>query len=123
MLDRLAQDLLERESLDGEEVYRIIRTMTGREPAPPREVVAGEGLVIGGHEVPEPVMAPRPAAVAAALASPAPAVAARSNLTAANDTEAAASPAAQANAAPAGADTAAETGSSAAAASSTEPAP
>jgi cell division protease FtsH len=70
--DRLAHDLLERESLDGEEVYRVIRTMTGKEPAPPREVPPGEGLVIGGPEVPEAILAPRPAAAtAAALPLPA----------------------------------------------------
>jgi cell division protease FtsH len=65
VLDRLAQDLLERESLDGADVYNIIREMTGREPAPPRPAVPGEGLVIGGHDVPEPLLAPRPAANAA----------------------------------------------------------
>ena len=43
-------------SLDGEEVYRIIREMTGHEPAPPRPVPPGEGLVVGGHEVPESVI-------------------------------------------------------------------
>jgi cell division protease FtsH len=62
VLERLAQDLLERESLDGEEVYDIIRALTGREPAPSRPAPPGEGLVIGGHDVPEPVLAPRPAA-------------------------------------------------------------
>ncbi len=35
--------------------------MTGHGPAPTRPVPPGEGLVIGGHEVPEPVMAPRTA--------------------------------------------------------------
>ena len=66
VLERLANDLLERESLDGEEVYGVIREMTGREPAPPRKAMPGEGLVIGGHDVPEPVLAPRPAASAVA---------------------------------------------------------
>jgi cell division protease FtsH len=69
VLERLAHELLERESLDGEDVYRIIRAMTGREPAPTRQVVPGEGLVIGGHDVPEPVLAPRPAASAATAAA------------------------------------------------------
>jgi cell division protease FtsH len=59
VLDRIARDLLERESLDGEEVYRVVREMTGHGPAPTREVPPGEGLVIGGHEVPENVMQPR----------------------------------------------------------------
>ena len=59
VLDRVSLDLLERESLDGEEVYRIIREMTGREPAPPRPAPPGEGLVVGGHEVPEAVISPR----------------------------------------------------------------
>jgi cell division protease FtsH len=58
VLDRVSQDLLERESLDGEEVYRIVREMTGHGPAPTRPVPPGEGLVIGGHEVPEPVITP-----------------------------------------------------------------
>ncbi|HVT59350.1 MAG TPA: ATP-dependent zinc metalloprotease FtsH [Thermoanaerobaculia bacterium] len=66
VLDRLAHDLLERESLDGDEVYDIIRTMTGQDPAPTRPVAAGEGLVIAGHDVPEPVLAPHAAAAAAA---------------------------------------------------------
>ncbi|HEX3131931.1 MAG TPA: ATP-dependent zinc metalloprotease FtsH [Thermoanaerobaculia bacterium] len=59
VLDRIANDLLERESLDGDEVYRVVREMTGHGPAPTRPVPPGEGLVIGGHEVPEPVMQPR----------------------------------------------------------------
>jgi len=56
VLDRVALGLLERETLDGEEVYGIIRQMTGREHAPTRPVPPGEGLVIGGHEVPEAVV-------------------------------------------------------------------
>jgi cell division protease FtsH len=59
VLDRVSIDLLERESLDGEDVYRIIREMTGHEPAPTRPVPPGEGLVVGGHEVPEQVITPR----------------------------------------------------------------
>ncbi|HEV3459817.1 MAG TPA: ATP-dependent zinc metalloprotease FtsH, partial [Thermoanaerobaculia bacterium] len=70
VLERLAQELLERESLDGEEVYRTIREMTGREPAPPRQTVPGEGLVIGGRDVPEPMLAPRPAASAVTAEMP-----------------------------------------------------
>jgi cell division protease FtsH len=62
VLDRIAHDLLERESLDGEEVYRTLREMTGEDPAPTRPVPPGEGLIIGGNEVPEPVMQPRSAA-------------------------------------------------------------
>jgi cell division protease FtsH len=68
VLDRVAHELLERESLDGEEVYDIIRELTGREPATPRPVPAGEGLVVGGHEVPEPVLTPRAVATAEAPA-------------------------------------------------------
>jgi len=64
VLDRVATELLEHESLDGEEVYRIIREMTGHGPAPTRQVPPGEGLVVAGHEVPEPVLAPRPVPVA-----------------------------------------------------------
>jgi cell division protease FtsH len=60
VLDKVATDLLERESLDGEEVYRVIREMTGHEPAPTRPTPPGEGLVVGGHEVPEQVLTPRP---------------------------------------------------------------
>jgi cell division protease FtsH len=56
VLDRVAHDLLERETLDGDEVYNAIRTMTGREHAPTRPVSPGEGLVVGGHEVPEAVV-------------------------------------------------------------------
>jgi cell division protease FtsH len=59
VLDRIATDLLERESLDGEEVYTIVRELTGHGPAPTREVPPGEGLVIGGHDVPENVIQPR----------------------------------------------------------------
>ncbi len=36
MLDHVASELLERESLDGDEVYDIIREMTGRELKPMR---------------------------------------------------------------------------------------
>ncbi len=53
VLDQIARDLLERETLDGEEVYNTIRRMTGQEPARPREAPPGEGLVIGGQQVPE----------------------------------------------------------------------
>ena len=73
VLERLASELLERESLDGEDVYRIIREMTGHEPAKPRQAAPGEGLVIGGNDVPEPILAPRPAASAvpsSSLSSP-----------------------------------------------------
>jgi cell division protease FtsH len=58
VLDRISHDLLERETLDGEEVYRTIREMTGRDHAPTRETPPGEGLVIGGHEVPEVEVVP-----------------------------------------------------------------
>jgi cell division protease FtsH len=42
VLDRISAELLEKESLDGEEVYRLIEEMTGERvgpvhPAPPRE--------------------------------------------------------------------------------------
>ncbi len=37
----------------------IIREMTGHEPAPTRPVPPGEGLVVGGHEVPEAGAHPR----------------------------------------------------------------
>jgi cell division protease FtsH len=53
VLDRIARDLLERETLDGEEVYNTIREMTGEEPPPHRDAPPGEGLVIGGQQVPE----------------------------------------------------------------------
>ena len=56
VLDKVAHDLLERETLDGDEVYNTIRTMTGRDHAPTRPVSPGEGLVVGGHEVPEAVV-------------------------------------------------------------------
>jgi len=56
VLDRLARELLERETLDGEEVYDIIRELTGHEHAPTRPVPPGEGLVVSGHEVPEAVV-------------------------------------------------------------------
>jgi cell division protease FtsH len=69
VLDSLAHLLLDKESLDGEEVYNVIRTMTGHEPPPHRQVPPGDGLVIGGPEVPEPIVAPRPAAAAAATAA------------------------------------------------------
>ncbi len=58
VLDRIAENLLERETLDGEEVNRMLREMTGHGSAPTRPVAPGEGLVIGGHEVPESVMQP-----------------------------------------------------------------
>ncbi len=74
VLDRVALGLLEKESLDGEEVYRIVREMTGHGPAPTRPVPPGEGLVIGGHEVPESVITPRtsPVPVTSGLGDPEP---------------------------------------------------
>jgi cell division protease FtsH len=72
VLDRVSRDLLERETLDGEEVYQIIRQMTGHDHAPTRPVPPGEGLVVGGHEVPEAVMtAARATDIAPAAAAPA----------------------------------------------------
>jgi cell division protease FtsH len=76
VLDRLATGLLEKETLDGEEVYGIIRQMTGHEPAPTRPVPPGEGLIVGGHQVPEAVVSPaarnpNPAGPAAPAAAPA----------------------------------------------------
>ncbi|MFL6235989.1 MAG: ATP-dependent zinc metalloprotease FtsH [Thermoanaerobaculia bacterium] len=58
VLERIARDLLERETLDGEEVYNTIRQMTGHEPATPREAPPGEGLVIGGQQVPQVEVSP-----------------------------------------------------------------
>jgi cell division protease FtsH len=66
VLDQVARELLERETLDGEEVYQMIRDLTGREPAPPRPVPPGEGLVVGGHDVPEAVVSSHPASGAEA---------------------------------------------------------
>jgi cell division protease FtsH len=57
VLDRLALELLEHESMDGEEVYRLIKQMTGEEHAPTRPVAPGEGLYIG-QEGPETVVTP-----------------------------------------------------------------
>jgi len=73
VLDRIARDLLERESLDGEEVYNIVRELTGHGPAPTRDVPPGEGMVIGGHDVPENVMQPRPAPTPVPTGAPEPA--------------------------------------------------
>jgi cell division protease FtsH len=75
VLDQMAQDLLEHETLDGDEVYELIRQMTGREHAPTRPVPPGEGLVVGGHQVPEAVVTPAARANAPAPAeSPSPEV-------------------------------------------------
>ncbi len=53
-LERLAQELLEHESLDGEEVHRIVREVTGEDSAPTRPAHPGEpGLIVGGQEAPE----------------------------------------------------------------------
>src|SRR5947209_13100369 len=57
VLDRMALELLEHESMDGEEVYRLIQEMTGEEHAPTRPVPPGEGLYIG-TEGPETVATP-----------------------------------------------------------------
>jgi hypothetical protein len=54
VLDRLAVELLEHESLDGEVVYELIRDMTGQDHAPTRPAPPGEGLYIG-QEGPETV--------------------------------------------------------------------
>ena len=70
VLDRVALDLLERETLDGEEVYQTIRVMTGHDHAPTRPVAPGEGLVIGGNEVPESVVTGPHAGVASSADTP-----------------------------------------------------
>ncbi|HBL26814.1 MAG TPA: cell division protein FtsH, partial [Acidobacteria bacterium] len=58
VLDRVSEELLERETLDGEEVYRIIREMTGHDPAPNRPSPS-EGLAASTPDsTPEPVIAP-----------------------------------------------------------------
>jgi len=56
VLDRVAHDLLERETLDGEEVYETIRTMTGHDYLPSGHLPPGEGLIVGGLEPPEAVI-------------------------------------------------------------------
>jgi cell division protease FtsH len=71
VLDRIARALLERETLDGEEVYNTIREMTGQEPPPHREVPPGEGLVISGQEVPEVEVTPVTAHVVTGSEQPA----------------------------------------------------
>jgi cell division protease FtsH len=74
VLDRLSSDLLERESLEGDEVYRIIEELTGERLAPvapprPREknadapeagAPAAAGDVAGAPKVGGPDLAPRP---------------------------------------------------------------
>jgi cell division protease FtsH len=57
VLERMAAELLEHESMDGEEVYRLIKEMTGEEHAPTRPAPPGEGLYIG-QEGPETVSTP-----------------------------------------------------------------
>ncbi len=57
VLDRLAQELLEHESMDGDDVYELIKEMTGEEHAPTRPAPPGEGLFIG-VEGPETVAVP-----------------------------------------------------------------
>ncbi len=57
VLERMALELLEHESMDGEEVYRLIEEMTGETHAPTRPVPPGEGLYIGA-EGPETVATP-----------------------------------------------------------------
>jgi cell division protease FtsH len=57
VLERMAQELLEHESMDGDEVYRLIKEMTGEEHAPTRPAPPGEGLYIG-TEGPETVATP-----------------------------------------------------------------
>jgi len=57
VLERMAEELLEHESMDGEDVYRLIKEMTGEEHAPTRPVAPGEGLYIG-QEGPETVAVP-----------------------------------------------------------------
>jgi cell division protease FtsH len=52
VLDRVALDLLEHESLDGEAVYRIIQQMTGENLAPPPTPKADAGPPAG--PTPEP---------------------------------------------------------------------
>jgi len=56
VLDRMAVELLEHESMDGELVYELIRDMTGQDHAPTRPAPPGEGLYIG-QEGPETVAA------------------------------------------------------------------
>ncbi|HUO87075.1 MAG TPA: ATP-dependent zinc metalloprotease FtsH [Thermoanaerobaculia bacterium] len=46
VLERLAEELLELESIDGHHVYELIREMTGRELEPVRPPTPGEGIVI-----------------------------------------------------------------------------
>jgi len=64
VLERMAQELLEHESMDGDEVYRLTQEMTGEEHAPTRPVPPGEGLYIG-TEGPETVATPATVAAGA----------------------------------------------------------
>ena len=75
VLDRMAAELLEHETLDGHEVYAMVREMTGRDLTPfvrtiPGELAPGPGpesLVIAPEEVPASIGAERTTAPAAAI--------------------------------------------------------
>jgi cell division protease FtsH len=63
LLDVLARDLLDQESIDGKRVYDLIQQMTGRDLAPPAsEIESGIDIV---HEGPEPRLDPATAGGAA----------------------------------------------------------
>ena len=63
VLDRLATELLEHESLDGEEVYNLIYEITGRQLMPPRPINTNEERPVEGSEVAGggPLLSPQPA--------------------------------------------------------------
>jgi len=75
VLDRMAAELLEHETLDGHEVYAMVREMTGRDLTPfvrtiPGELAPGPGpesLVIAPEEVPASIGAERTTAPVAAI--------------------------------------------------------
>jgi cell division protease FtsH len=63
VLDRIAAELLEKESLEGDEVYRILEEMTGRKLSPPLPRPKDPGTPAPAADAPSgvaPELAPRP---------------------------------------------------------------
>jgi hypothetical protein len=55
ILDRLSTALLEQESIDGKQVYRLIEDMTGQDLTPARPALPGESMDIT-PEGPQPAL-------------------------------------------------------------------
>jgi cell division protease FtsH len=73
VLERVSYELLERETLDGEEIYRLVREMSGYDPQPMKVAVPRPPTVAPVPATPEAAVAAKPEPKGGSLLGPEPA--------------------------------------------------